>query len=119
MAAETVDDYVAQAASGVRVLLEKARSLVTGVAPEAQEVMKYGAPTYLAANGKPQVYLYGGRDHINIGFYHGVLLEDPDGLLQGKGKEGRHISFNSLQALDDERVAGLISAAMALLVEQE
>ena len=92
MAAKTVDEYVAAAQEPVRAILEAVRRLVKRVAPQAEEAMKYGAPTYLTPAGKPQIYLYAGRDHVNIGFYHGVLLDDPVGLLKGKGKSGRHIS---------------------------
>jgi hypothetical protein len=33
--------------------------------------------------------------HINLGFYHGAEMEDPAGVLQGEGKQMRHIQIKS------------------------
>src|SRR6185312_15678878 len=36
--------------------------------------------------------------HINLGFYHGASLADPTGLLEGTGKELRHIKSTTSRA---------------------
>ncbi|MFN4081342.1 MAG: DUF1801 domain-containing protein [Saprospiraceae bacterium] len=33
------------------------------------------------------------KDSVNLGFFHGVKLDDPDNLLQGTGKSLRHIKL--------------------------
>lgn len=33
--------------------------------------------------------------HVNLGFYGGVKLPDPDGLLEGAGKDFRHVKIRS------------------------
>jgi hypothetical protein len=33
--------------------------------------------------------------HINLGFYWGARMEDPEGVLQGAGKQMRHIPIKS------------------------
>ena len=112
MAVDTVDEYVAATAGVVRQTIDAARSLVLETVPQIKELMKWGAPVYLAPGGTPVLYLYGGQDHVNIGFVHGVGLADPDKLLKGKGKEGRHVSFRSPDELEKAAVIDLIRAAV-------
>src|SRR6267142_2948315 len=33
--------------------------------------------------------------HVNLGFNHGATLEDPLGILKGKGNRIRHITINT------------------------
>ena len=89
--AETVDAYIAGRSAPVRALLEELRAFVRETLPGAREGMKWGAPVYWNAAGKPVIYLYGGRDHANLGFLHGAGLDDPEGLLEGRGVSGRHV----------------------------
>ena len=89
----TVDSYIAARTPPVVAVLEMLRGLVKGALPDAVEGMKWGAPVYVNANGVPVVYLYGGKDHANLGFVYGAGLDDPDGLLEGKGKDGRHVKL--------------------------
>ena len=35
---------------------------------------------------------------VNLGFYHGAVLSDPTGLLEGTGKKLRHVKIHSLKA---------------------
>ena len=46
-------------------------------------------------------------------FAHGVVLTDPDGLLQGSGSRVRHIRMQTAEAFDDPPVESLIAAALA------
>lgn len=48
--------------------------------------------------------------HVNLGFYQGASLTDPDGLLEGTGKKLRHIKCRDL--------ASTHSAALLLLLRQ-
>jgi hypothetical protein len=36
------------------------------------------------------------KSHVNLGFYYGAILPDPDGLLEGRGKKLRHLKIRSL-----------------------
>jgi len=89
----TVDLYIAARVPKVRALLERLRKLVADTRPEAEEMMKWGAPVWCARGDAPEIYLYGGKDHANLGFVQGVGLDDPQGLLKGKGESGRHVKL--------------------------
>jgi hypothetical protein len=54
--------------------------------------------------------------YVNLGFYHGVALRDPGGLLEGTGKRLRHIKIKSISQVKSKDLASLLKAA---LVERE
>lgn len=51
--------------------------------------------------------------HVNLGFYHDASLADPTGLLQGAGKELRHIKIYDLSSIGNVAVANLLRQAIA------
>ena len=51
--------------------------------------------------------------HINLGFYHGASLADPTGLLEGTGKELRHVKIRDLPSAKSTAVASLLRQAIA------
>lgn len=60
--------------------------------PDVQELLHDGHPTACvgtAAFAEVNVF----TAHVNVGFFLGALLPDPQGLLQGKGKFMRHVKL--------------------------
>lgn len=51
------------------------------------------------------------KHHVNLGFYRGAILPDPQGRLQGSGKALRHVSLTRIEQLDDLAVRALLLAA--------
>jgi hypothetical protein len=37
------------------------------------------------------------RNYVNLGFHHGASLRDPQGILEGDGKQMRHIKIRSME----------------------
>ena len=96
MAAATVDEYIEAAAQPVAQILQAARHLILETLPDAQELMKWGAPIYRLSSGQDVCYLYGGKDHVNLGFLLGAQLDDPDELLEGaRHKDSRRVHLDS------------------------
>ena len=50
--------------------------------------------------------------HINLGFYHGASLRDPAGLLDGSGKELRHIKIRGVPHAESPEVSALLRQAV-------
>ncbi len=77
------------------------------------ESMKWRQP-YFSLHGRAVVKLFTAKDWIDVFFYRGAELADPDGLL---GAEGRS-SMRRLQILRDHAVPGglqsLVRQAIAL-----
>jgi hypothetical protein len=51
------------------------------------------------------------KSHTNVGFFYGAHLDDPAGLLEGAGKNMRHVKVKPGRELDSAALQGLIHAA--------
>jgi len=51
---------------------------------------------------------------VALSFYRGAQVPDPDGLLQGDGKQNRFVRLPEVSTLHDPRVQALIQAAARL-----
>jgi hypothetical protein len=50
--------------------------------------------------------------HVNLGFYYGSLLNDPTGLLEGAGKNLRHVKIRSLSEVSSKELGDLLEASL-------
>lgn len=50
---------------------------------------------------------------VALSFFHGASLSDPDGILQGSGKQNRFVRLESVKTLESPAVNGLVAAAIA------
>ena len=64
--AKSIDDYISKFPSEVQERLESIREVIRKAAPDAEETIGYGIPTY-KLNGKNLVHFGGFKNHI--GFY--------------------------------------------------
>jgi hypothetical protein len=77
---------------------------------DVRELMHDGCPTACVGDGAFG-YVNAYRDHVNVGFFSGALLEDPSGLLEGTGKRGRHVKLRPDRDVDAGALARLVRAA--------
>lgn len=78
--------------------------------PEVRELLHDGCPVAClggAAFGYVNVF----TAHVNVGFFQGVALPDPDHLLQGTGKFMRHVKIRPCTATNGPALRRLIDAA--------
>jgi hypothetical protein len=107
----SVDPTLAQIAYRLREIIIKLH-------PQAVEVVRLGdnAASYgLGPKKMSEAYCYimPQKQWVNLGFYHGVALPDPQGLLEGSGKRLRHVKVHSLAAIEQPAVSALVAAALA------
>ena len=102
-----------------------ARRLVLEEARGAVELI-YDAYSAVSAGysfaGRPSdccLYVAAYPNGVNIGFWDGVSLPDPEGLLEGTGKRARHVKIRSLSDLERPAVRDLIKSAVALAERPE
>jgi uncharacterized protein YdhG (YjbR/CyaY superfamily) len=62
---ESVDDYIGSFPAEVQTILQAARETIHAAAPDLQESISYGIPTF-SVGGRPVVYLGGWKKHISI-----------------------------------------------------
>jgi uncharacterized protein YdhG (YjbR/CyaY superfamily) len=84
---KSVEQYINNFPKDIQTLLEKVRTTIVEIAPEAVEGIAYGMPAY-KTNGKPLVYFAGFKKHI--GFYatpsgHKEFANELSKYKQGKG----------------------------------
>jgi hypothetical protein len=81
-----------------------------GCGSALREVMHDGAPT-VCLGDVAFAYVTAFTAHVDVGFFHGAVLPDPNGLLEGKGKYMRHVKLRPGATLDARAVEALIAAA--------
>lgn len=94
-------------------LIEALRRLMGSVAPEAHEIIYHGALGYGPTDSGFDriVYIAVFELHVNLGFFYGGFLPDPEGLLVGSGKRMRHVKLRSLQETENPAIASLLAQA--------
>jgi len=76
-----------------------------------QHIASYGVgPSKMSEH-----YAYIGvqESYVNLGFYHGAALPDPERLLEGSGKKLRHIKIRAASDAKRAGVAVLLRHAVA------
>jgi hypothetical protein len=56
-------------------------------------------------------------EHVNLGFNFGSALPDPHGMLEGSGKQIRHIKIRNEGDLANPQVASYLRAACKMLID--
>lgn len=114
----TLDEFLAPYSPAVRDMALKTRVLVLSVAPELVE--QIDVPGKLIGYSWDTTYkgtvcvIMPLKDSVNFGFARGTSLPDPTNLLEGTGKNARHVKFKSAAAIDDPAVRDLLEAAVKL-----
>ncbi len=101
----------------VREILEFLRGLVIQLHSDTVEVPRIGERSVAYGYGVKKMsetytYLMPQKDYVNLGFYHGASLSDPNGLLEGTGKALRHVKIRSLEVARSTETKTLIQEAM-------
>lgn len=77
---------------------------------DVRELMHDGCPV-VCVEDAPFAYVNVFKSHTNLGFFHGAYLDDPAGLLEGAGKNMRHVKLKPGREPDPSALRGLIHAA--------
>jgi hypothetical protein len=76
-------------------------------APQLTQTVKWGQGCWLQ-NGMPKMYCHGEDGDVQLGFYNGVSLDDPQHLLEGQGKFVRHVKIREVDDVTRLPLAGLV-----------
>ncbi|MDG2469943.1 MAG: DUF1801 domain-containing protein [Pirellulaceae bacterium] len=91
------------------------RKRVTGCSEfvgEAHCVLNFFS--FTGKHGQAFIHIATYTKHANMGFNHGVDLQDPQGLLEGTGKRIRHVRLTSKSHFRSKALGELISNAVSL-----
>lgn len=108
----TVDGYIQGLDGWQREVVTKIRELVREAAPQAEEAFKWAQPVWSQVG--PFAYVKAFKNHVNFGFWRGVDLKDPQGLLQGSGTKMCHVKLTNLGDINSDAFRDLVRQAVEL-----
>src|SRR5438874_11818774 len=85
---------------------------------DVRELLHDGHPTACVGDAAFG-YVNAFTSHLNVGFFRGAELADPDGLLQGTGKFMRHVKLRPGVDIDLDALKMLIHQAYADIRRRE
>ena len=102
--------YMKDENPALRVVVAGLKTLVKELVPGTKETVNaWGVPTFVEKN--PFAFYMVGKKHVTFGFPFATSLPDPNGLLEGSGKNMRHVKLRSADDLEKEGLRELIVAA--------
>jgi len=114
----TFDDILASAPPALRPICESLRGSIVSlhkgfveVVWPRQKIASYGVgPKKMTEH---YAYIMALGSHVNLGFYHGTSLTDPSGLLEGTGKDLRHVKLRDVASARSAAITALLREAIA------
>ncbi|MBW6491928.1 MAG: DUF1801 domain-containing protein [Lentimicrobium sp.] len=86
-----VTKYILKAPKVQKKLMEEIRALIHGEVPEVVENFKWSRPVF--STGKDFAYFKTTKAYLTFGFFESDKIRDNSHLLEGTGKEMRHIKL--------------------------
>ena len=107
-----VNELIAELPSDIQQIVSRLREVIFQASPELKEEVKWSKPSY--SQQGLVCYLAPAKKHVNLGFYKGSELKDEGAVLQGTGKQMRHIQVKKLEQINEELFVSLIQEAIEL-----
>jgi len=99
-----VDEYLAKKEHPLKAEIERVRSIILQSDPKVEETIKWSSPTFMY-KGNIASFFMNAKKHVSLMFHKGASIDDPSGLLQGDGKEGRSAKFKDLADIEAKKEA--------------
>lgn len=84
---------------------------------DVRELLHDGHPTACVGDAAFG-YVNAFKAHVNVGFFRGAELADPESLLEGTGKLMRHVKLSPERDVDPIALTNLINTAYANMKER-
>lgn len=111
------NDAIAKSSPKVQQLSNYLRKLIFDVYPKVvevpwikQQIIGYGVGPKKMTEHFCYIAPYG--EHVNLGFNYGLVLPDPDHLLEGSGKKFRHVKIQDLKDIEQSALKKLLQTAI-------
>ena len=113
MAAKSIDEYVASLDGDWRAAaVASLRRIVYAAAPNASSTIKWAQPVW--ESDGPFAYVKAFERSVNIGFWRGAQLDDPDGILEGEGERMKHLTLREGDSIPADELSALVRQAVSL-----
>ena len=84
---------------------------------DVREVLHDGHPTACVGDAA-FAYVNAFKAHVNVGFFHGAEIADPDRLLEGTGRCMRHVKLRPDREVDGAALMKLVETAYTDIKER-
>jgi hypothetical protein len=107
-----VDRWMTEHPGELGAIAKRWFEVIRSCGDDVRELLHDGHPT-ACVNDAAFAYVNAFTAHINVGFFRGAELADPDGLLEGTGRFMRHVKLSPGEDIDERALRGLIRTAYA------
>jgi hypothetical protein len=97
-------------ASALGAIAQRWFEVMRGCGDDVRELLHDGHPTACVGDAAFS-YVNVFTAHVNVGFFRGAELADPDRLLEGTGKFMRHVKLRPDREVDPQALTQLIATA--------
>ena len=105
-----VDAWLARRPGELGAISRRWFDVMRGCGEDVRELLHDGHPT--ACVGEAAfAYVNAFTSHVNVGFFRGAEIADPDGLLEGSGRFMRHVKLGPGRNVDAGALKRLIETA--------
>ena len=101
----TLEDWQAEIANQLDTLIRAA-------APKASASIKWAQPVYELEG--PFCFIKAAKNHVTVGFWRGVELDDEQGILEGAGSKMRHVKLTSVDDIQKTVFKRMVKQAVKL-----
>ena len=113
----TFKDLLEMTEEGLRPIVTALREVILEVDSDSCEVVRLGdrAATYGVGSRKMldgYAYTLPYKRWVNLGFYQGAELTDPEGLLEGMGAKMRHVKVRLVEEARRAAIRALVRGAL-------
>ena len=105
-----IDRWMKEHSGNLRAIAQHWFDVMRQCGDDVRELLHDGHPTACigdAAFG----YVNAFTAHVNVGFFRGAEIADPQGLLEGRGKFMRHVKLRPEREVDATALRKLIDTA--------
>jgi hypothetical protein len=112
-----IDEWLRGRPNGLGTIARRWFEVMRRCGDDVRELLHDGHPTACVGDAA-FAYVNAFKAHVDVGFFLGAELADPDGLLEGTGKFMRHVKLRPGDEPDSRSLTRLIEAAYADMKER-
>jgi hypothetical protein len=105
-----IEGWMHEHSGGLGAIAQRWFEVMRHRGDDVRELLHDGHPTACVADAA-FAYVNAFKAHVNVGFFRGAEIADPEGLLEGTGKFMRHVKLRPERAVDARALMKLIETA--------
>jgi hypothetical protein len=112
-----IDLWLQEHSGNLGAIARRWFAVMRGCGDDVRELLHDGHPTACVGDAA-FAYVNAFTAHVNVGFFHGAVIADPQGLLEGSGRFMRHVKLRPDRDVDAAALLKLIETAYADIKER-